>query len=166
VSRAAGGLKKNGIPSNSGGVGGHRYNGRILAKHIARTHFGVELHRPAVKPDDLVPLLLHELDHGPEMWHQRSYHCRVVSVSADDGIRDEGIWPLANFVDSGGPDAIAATIEANVDGQSYPAFYVRKDNKISEQLLEPSQSMAFDSPERRAALGEIVRAVTGTEVPA
>ena len=165
VSRAAGGLKKNGVPSNSGGVGGHRYNGRILAKHIARTHFGAQLPRPEVKADDVAPLLLYELDHGPEMWHQRSYHCRVVTVTAADGIRDEGIWPLANFVDSEGPDAIAATIEANAEGQNYPAFYVRKDNKVTEHLLEPDQSMRFDSPERRAALGEVLRSLVGAEVP-
>lgn len=164
VSRAAGGLKKNGIPSNSGGVGGHRYNGRILAKHIARTHFGVALDRPELKADDVVPLLLNELDHGPEMWHQRSYHCRVVTLSPSDGIRDEGIWPLAYFVDSEGPDAIAATIEANAEGQNYPAFYIRKDNKVTEQLLEPDQSMRFDSPERRAALGEMLRSLLGAEV--
>ena len=164
VSRAAGGLKKNGVPSNSGGVGGHRYNGRILAKHIARTHFGVELPRPILKPDDVVPLLLHELDHGPEMWHQRSYHCRVVTLTDKDGIRDEGIWPLAHFVDSEGPDAIAATIEANAEGQNYPAFYVRKDNKVTEHLLEPDQSMRFDSPERRSALNEVVRTLVGSGV--
>jgi thioredoxin reductase len=166
VSRAAGGLKKNGIPSNSGGVGGHRYNGRILAKHIARTHFGVALPRPELKPDEVVPLLLHELDHGPEMWHQRSYHCRVVTVTSQDGIHDEGIWPLANFVDSEGPDAIAATIEANAEGQNYPAFYVRKDNKVTEHLLEPDQSMRFDTGDRRSALSEIAHTLLGSEVPA
>jgi thioredoxin reductase len=166
VSRAAGGLKKNGIPSNSGGVGGHRYNGRILAKHIARTHFGVALPRPELKPDEVVPLLLHELDHGPEMWHQRSYHCRIVTVTSQDGIHDEGIWPLANFVDSEGPDAIAATIEANAEGQNYPAFYVRKDNKVTEHLLEPDQSMRFDTGDRRSALSEIAHTLLGSEVPA
>ena len=164
VSRAAGGLKKNGVPSNSGGVGGHRYNGRILARHIARTHFGVELPRPALKADDVAPLLLHELDHGPEMWHQRSYHCRVVTVTGSEGIRDEGIWPLAHFVDSEGPDAVAATIEANAEGQNYPAFYIRKDNKVTEHLLEPDQSMRFDSAERREALSEILRLLLGAGV--
>jgi hypothetical protein len=100
------------------------------------------------------------------MWHQRSYHCRVVSATAKDGIRDEGIWPLAHFVDSEGPDAIAATIEANAEGQNYPAFYVRKDNKVSEHLLEADQSMRFDSPDRRSALAEVVRMLVGTEVAA
>jgi thioredoxin reductase len=166
VSRAAAGLKKNGVPSNSGGVGGHRYNGRILARHIARTHFGVELPRPELRADDVVGFLLHELDHGPEMWHQRSYLCRVVSVTPDDGVRDEGIWPLAHFVDAEGPDAIAATIEANEKGENYPAFYVRRGGRVTEHLLEADQRMRYDTPDRRAELAAILRDVVGSEAAA
>jgi thioredoxin reductase len=166
VSRAAAGLKKNGVPSNSGGVGGHRYNARILARHIARTHFGVALPRPEVHPGDVVGLLLHELDHGPEMWHQRSYLCRVVSVSPEEGIRDEGIWPLAHFVDAEGPDAIAATIEANEKGENYPAFYVRRGGRVTEHLLEPDQRMRYDTPDRRAALAAVLGDVIGSAAAA
>jgi thioredoxin reductase len=154
ITQAAGGLKKNGIPSNSGGVNGHRYNARVLARHLASTRFGIALDRPSLKPDVLVPFLLGELDHGPEMWHQRSYLCRVVTVSRDEGIRDEGIWPLAHFVDSSGPDAVAVTIEANAQGENYPAVYVRRAGKVTERLLEPDQTLRFDTPERRAALGD------------
>lgn len=166
VSRAAGGLKKNGIPSNSGGVGGHRYNGRILAKHVARTHFGVALDRPELRAQDVATFLLHELDHGPEMWHQRSYHCRVVSVSADDGIRDEGVWPLAHFVDAEGPDAVAAAIEANAQGANYPAIYVRRAGRVSEHLLEADQRLLFDTPDRRSALAAILEELVGTAAAA
>jgi thioredoxin reductase len=166
VSRAAAGLKKNGVPSNSGGVGGHRYNGRILAKHIARTHFGVQLPRPEMRADEIVPFLLHELDHGPEMWHQRSYHCRVVSVTAEEGVRDEGVWPLAHFVDSEGPDAVAATIEANAQGENYPAFYLRRAGRVTEHLLEPDQRMRYDTADRRGALAGILRELVGSEAAA
>jgi len=166
IGQASAGLKKNGIPSNSGGVNGARYNARVLAKHMARSYFGQELSRPELRPDDVVPLLLHEVDHSPEMWHQRSYLCRVVSVSPEDGIRDEGIWPLAHFVDSEGPDAIAATIEANTQGQNYPAFYVRRANRVTEHLLEPDQAMRFDTPDRRAKLREVVGDLVGTAVAA
>lgn len=166
VSRASGGLKKNGVPSNSGGVGGHRYNGRVLARHIATTHFGATVPRPELRADAVVPLLLHELDHGPEMWHQRSYLCRVVSVSGEDGIRDEGIWPLAHFVDAEGPDAVAATIEANAQGESYPAFYVRRGGRVSEHLLDPDQRLSFDTPGRRTALAGILRELVGSAAAA
>ncbi len=166
VSRSAAGLKKNGVPSNSGGVGGHRYNARILAKHIARTHFGVQIPRPELRADDIVPFLLHELDHGPEMWHQRSYLCRVVTVSPDDGVRDEGIWPLAHFVDSEGPDAVAATIEANAQGENYPALYMRRGGRVTEHLLEADQRMRYDTADRRSALAAILRELVGSEAAA
>ena len=40
ISQASPGLRKHGIPANSGAVHGHRYNARILARHIAETRFG------------------------------------------------------------------------------------------------------------------------------
>ena len=157
ITQAAAGLKKNGIPSNSGGVNGHRYNARVLARHLARTRFGVDVPRPRVPAGELVAFLLGELDHGPEMWHQRSYLCRVVSVTAADGIRDEGIWPLAHFVDAGGPDAVAVTIEANTQGENYPAAYVRQDGRVTERLLPADQTLRFDTPDRRAELADALR---------
>ena len=166
VTQAAGGLKKNGIPANSGGVNGHRYNGRVLARHVARTHFGVALPRPELRADDVVPFLLRELDHSPELWHQRSYLCRVVTVSGEEGIRDEGIWPLSNFVDSAGPDAIAATIEANAQGENYPAIYLRQAGRVTEHLLEADQRMRYDTADRRSALATILRELVGSEAAA
>lgn len=166
ITQAAAGLKKNGIPSNSGGVNGHRYNARVLARHVASTYFGVELPRRELRADEVVPFLLHELDHGPEMWHQRSYLCRVVTFSPEEGIRDEGIRPLAHFVDSAGPDAVAATIEANAAGDNYPAFYLRRAGRVAEHLLEPDQRMRYDTPERRQALAAALRDFVGSEAAA
>lgn len=166
ITQAAAGLKKNGIPSNSGGVNGHRYNARVLARHLARTRFGVELPRPVVRAEELVPFLLGELDHGPEMWHQRSYLCRVVTVTTEDGIRDEGIWPLAEFVDAPGPDAVAVTIEANAQGENYPAVYIRKDGKVTERLLPADPTLRFNTPDRRAELADALRGLVGPGVAA
>src|SRR5919197_5001479 len=47
LSQGAAGLRKHGVPSNSGAVHGHRYNARLLARHIAERHFGV---KPETKP--------------------------------------------------------------------------------------------------------------------
>ena len=91
------GLRKHGIPSNSGAVQGYRYNARVLAGHIAEKHFGVQAPRRPLKAQELVPFLLDEVTHGPELWHQRSYLARVVSVDADHGINDEGFAPLAHL---------------------------------------------------------------------
>src|SRR6185436_1375861 len=45
ITQGAAGLKKHGIPSNSGAVQGHRYNGRVLVRHLAQQHFGIEPER-------------------------------------------------------------------------------------------------------------------------
>src|SRR5207248_7586605 len=89
------GLRKHGIPSNSGAVQGYRYNARVLARHIAEEKFGKKRTRRSLRPDAVVPYLLAEASRGPELWHQRSYLARVVSIDASEGIADEGIQPLA-----------------------------------------------------------------------
>ncbi|MEA2684086.1 MAG: hypothetical protein QOK05_2414 [Chloroflexota bacterium] len=96
ITQGSGGLKKHGIPSNSGAVHGHRYNAVVLARHLAETRFGMRLERPPIDAGALGEWLLNEVTFGPELWHQRSYLARVVSVSGSDGVRDEGLLPLAH----------------------------------------------------------------------
>ena len=84
IGQAQSGLKKHGIPPNSGAVHGARYNALILARHIAETRFGIE--SPTARswqPTRSVPFLLREASRGPEIWHQKSYLARVVSLAAD-----------------------------------------------------------------------------------
>ncbi|HTC85222.1 MAG TPA: NAD(P)-binding domain-containing protein, partial [Candidatus Acidoferrum sp.] len=104
IGQGSGGLKKHGMPANSGAVHGARYNARVLARHVASTRFGVDLDRPALAPGDVLGFCIDELQGAPELWHQRAYLARVVSVSADEGIHDEGIAPLTMFLDGDGPD--------------------------------------------------------------
>src|SRR5260370_34785028 len=59
------GLKRHGIPSNSGAVQGDRYNARFLARHLAEMRFGVTLDQPAGRAIDVVSLLLDEVPRGP-----------------------------------------------------------------------------------------------------
>ena len=58
---------------------------------------------------------------APELWHQRAYLARVISLDPADGPRDEGIVPLAAFVDGlgddGTADALALTLEADGTGR-------------------------------------------------
>src|ERR1700674_805976 len=107
ITQGAAGLKKHGIPSNSGAVQGYRYNARVLAAHLAERRFGMRLPRRQLDAKEVIPRLLAEASHGPELWHQRSYLARVLLVDPDHGIVDEGIVPLAHFVDSAGPDGVA-----------------------------------------------------------
>jgi thioredoxin reductase len=150
------GLRKHGIPSNSGAVQGYRYNARVLARHIATEHFGVQAPRRPVNAEELVPFLLAELSHGPELWHQRSYLARVVSVDADHGISDEGFVPLAHFVDEAGqPDAVAITLESNGHDDPYPAIYIRRQSAVTEpRLMDPHPLLEFEGEKYQRQLTE------------
>ena len=147
ITQGAAGLKKHGIPSNSGAVQGYRYNARVLARHLAETKFGKTIVRQPLDPARVVPFLLDALTEGPELWHQRSYLAQVVTLDRDRGVVDEGIVPLEYFVDAGGPDAVAVALESNAEGDLYPAIYVRIDGTISEHLMPPDPLLDYRSGE-------------------
>ena len=156
IGQGAPGLKKHGIPSNSGAVHGSRYNARILARRLAETAFGISVDDAAVELGDLRRYLQDELTHAPELWHQKAYLTRVVSVSPDDGIRDRGIQPLTHFLDTEGPDAIAITIESDGQGGNYPVVYVRRSGKVEEHVLEPHPLHDYEGTEYRRDLGALL----------
>jgi hypothetical protein len=156
ATRGAPGLKKNGIPSSSGAVHGHRYNARILARHIARTYFGIDPARPTLKRQEVLDYLLTELSRAPELWHQKSYLARSLLWDGARGIVDDGIVPLQTFVDGDGPDGVAVTVEANPKAEIYPAVYVRKNNVVSEHLLPTNPLLDFETAEHRAQLTAVL----------
>ncbi|HEX7262890.1 MAG TPA: NAD(P)-binding domain-containing protein [Candidatus Dormibacteraeota bacterium] len=153
------GLKKHGIPSNSGAVQGYRYNARVLASHLAGTRFGRPPERSVLKADAVVPFLLAEASRGPELWHQRSYLARVIEIDSDRGITDEGIQPLAHFVDDGGQDAVAVTLESNGREDPYPVIYVRSRGIVTEHLLPAHPLLDFEGPEYQRELSSTLRGV-------
>lgn len=156
--QGAHGLRKHGIPSNSGAVQGYRYNARVLARRIAETRFGKEFPRPALKPDDVVPLLLREASHGPELWHQRAYLARVVVMDQKLGVYDDGIQPLAHFLDENeGPDAVAMTLESNGKDDPYPVAYTRRGGAVREVKMAPDPLLDFLRDENVRELAEMVR---------
>jgi thioredoxin reductase len=159
ATRGAPGLKKHGLPSSSGAVHGHRYNARILARHIARTHFGVDPERTTLKRDEVLGYVLSEASHAPELWHQKSYLARSLLFNGDRGIVDDGIIPLQLFVDGQGPDGVAVSVEADPKGVIYPAVYVRRDNVVTEHLLAPDPLLDFESPQHRAQLASALSAL-------
>jgi thioredoxin reductase len=161
IGQAMAGLKKHGVPANSGAVQGARYNARVLAEHIARTHYGWQAPRPAVAAKEVVPYLLSEATHGPELWHQRSYLARLLSFDEHDGIRDEGIWPLADFVDSSGGAAVAMTLEHTAEGEIRPAVYVRREGKVEEHVMPSDPLLDFESGEHRKQLRSLLSGLPG-----
>jgi hypothetical protein len=113
-----------------------------------------------VKPSDLLETVLNELTMAPELWHQRAYLARVISLDATTGPRDEGIVPLAAFVDGQGDDghgdALALTLEADGSGAIYPVLYLRRDGKIDERPVDPDPLLRFDAPKVREQVGAIL----------
>jgi thioredoxin reductase len=154
ASQGAPGLRKQGLASNSTSVNGFRYNARVLARHLAETRFGVELERPPLERDQVLPYLLGELAHAPELWVQKGYLARVVSCNG--AIRDEGILPLEHFVDAGGPDAVAVAVEMDREGTIYPAAYVRVSGRLEEHQLPPHPARLFESDAHRRELASLL----------
>ena len=155
ITQAAAGLKKHGIPANSGALHGYRYNARVLVRHLAETRFGIEIPRPRLEADAVGTFLLEQLTLAPELWNQRSYLTQVATVS-DDGWRDEGIWPLADFVDASGPDAVAVTLEPNPDSSIYPVAYVRLAGVVEEHLLDPEAMNEYRGSPHREQMAAIL----------
>ncbi len=153
LTQGALGLRKHGIPSASASLHGFRYNARVLARHIAAAHFGIRPPTRTVRAGDLIPYLLAELTRAPELWLQRSYLARVLSVSAQRGIVDEGVLPLHQFVEFEEGDGIAATIELDASGESYPAIYVRHEGDLSEHLLSTTTLLDFETSVHARELG-------------
>jgi thioredoxin reductase len=160
ITQGSAGLKKHGIPSNSGAVQGYRYNARVLARHIAETKFGVAAPRERLDAPAVVPYLLDQLSNGPELWHQRAYLARVINLDRDRGVTNEGIVPLQYFLDAGGVDAVAATLESNGQGNPYPVVYVRKDGTVEEHALAPDPLLDFTGRDYHDELRKVLEPVS------
>jgi hypothetical protein len=167
ITQGAAGLKKHGIPSNSGAVQGHRYNARVLARHLAESKFGVQVDRPVLAAADAITFMLNELGHGPELWHQRAYLARVIGFDRDRGISDDGVVPLQFFLDKPGGHAVALTLESTGQGDLFPVVYVRKDGAVSEHALDPDPLLDFCGPDYRRRLTALLEPVmTASASPA
>ena len=153
ASQGARGLGKRGAGASSSAVNGFRYNARVLAQHLAEKLDG---HVPSREPvDDVVTFLLHELSVAPELWVQKGYLCRVVS-SADGAYVDDGVQPVAHFLDAPGPDAFGATVEVDEDGTILPTLYVRSSGEIREHQLAPHPLHDYEGEAYRNQLAGIV----------
>ncbi len=151
------GLKKYGIPSNSAAVHGFRYNARVMARRIAETLMGVRVDRPTLEARDVVGHLLSEATYAPELWNQQSYLARVLLFEPGRGIVDDGILPLAHFVDDAGPDAVAIAVETDAEGDIHPAVYVRRDGRVDEHPLASSPLLKFDGQEHQRQLADVLK---------
>ena len=162
ITQGVSGLKKYGIPPNSGAVQGFRYNARLTVDRIAQRHFGVERPRPEVAPDEVVERLLTSVSTTPELWHQKSYLAHAVSREADGRLRDEGIISLAAYVDESGPDGVAITVETDDKGSIHPAVYVRRRGRVdADAALDETPLTEYRTAEHRKALRALLGDVLG-----
>jgi thioredoxin reductase len=155
--QGAPGLTKYGRASSSGVVHGFRQNAKVLAEHIAMKHFDYEPVRRKIPQRQLVGYLLNASTESGELWNQQAYLCRVVSVDENKGIVEGGVQPLAHFVDSGGEDAIAITVETDAEGDQHPAVYFRRRGTVTEQLLSTGLLLDFRTKENRAQLDSLIK---------
>ena len=153
ASQGARGIGKRGAGASSTSVNGFRYNARVLVRHLAERLDCQEPPRERVA--DVVPFLLRELTSAPELWVQKGYLCRVVSA-ADGSHVDEGVVPLASFLDSPGPDAYAASVEVDEAGKIVPTLYVRRGGDVHEHQLEPHPLHRYDGEPYRKHVSGIV----------
>jgi hypothetical protein len=166
VTQASPGLRKHGATSSSGSVNGFRYNARVLAQHIAEKHFGIQLQRRPIDVAEVVPFLLGELAHAPELWTQKGYLARVVGVDGADGFRNEGIVPLADFVDREGGDACAVAVEYDTDGTIIPVVYLRLGGRLVEHPLGRHPLHTFGTDEHRQQVAACVAPLLRREASA
>jgi hypothetical protein len=163
VTQGSIGMKKYGTPSNSAAVHGFRYNARVLAGHVAETHFGIEPARPPIDPGQVAEYLLRESTTAPELWNQQSYLTRVVIADPGTGVLDGGIQPLEAFVDDRhGADAVAVAVETDASGDIHPAVYVRRGGRVDEHLFPSDPQHDFTGGEHRAQLEAVLGDLLGT----
>ena len=155
IGQGAKGLRKHGIPANSGAVHGARYNARVLAAYLARTRFGIAPDRPMIAPDAVAGFLANELAEGGELFHQRGYLAHVLTAGSAGGLRDDGIQPLAHVLDAEGPDAIIASLEADGSGSIFPVIYSRLGGRVVERAIEPDPLLRFDTTDTRLAIADL-----------
>jgi thioredoxin reductase len=150
------GMRKYGFPTGSASVAGFRFNAIVQAVEIGR-RLGIEPPRPQLEADAVVPYLLEQATFEAALWRQQAHLARIVSLDQSDGIRDEGILPLAPFVDSTGPPAVALSVETDPDDNLYPAVYVRRDGRVTEHMLAPAHMHDFRTTAHRAELGDLLK---------
>lgn len=157
ITQGAIGLKKYGIPSNSAAVHGFRYNAMVMTEHIATTKFDMKPIRRAMKREEIAPFLLSEATRAPELWNQQSYLARIVTIDRDAEIFDEGIHPLAHFLDSSGPPAAGLAIETDAaNGDIHPVIYIRSGDRTEEHLLPSNPLHSFESIEYQEQVASII----------
>jgi hypothetical protein len=116
--------------------------------------------RQRVPIDGVVAFFQQELSSAPELWVQKGYLCRVVG-KGEQGLVDEGLQPLAYFLDSRDGDAAAASVEVDERGAIIPTVYVRRGGDVIEHLLAPHPLHDYGGEAYATELERLLRPLGG-----
>jgi hypothetical protein len=115
--------------------------------------------QPRLELGGVVDFVATELTEAPELWHQRGYLARVVTVDPGSGLVDAGVQPLTHVLDTEGPDSLAITLESDGSGALYPVLYTRIGGVTKEHVLDPDPLLRYDRPETRQAIASALSAL-------
>ena len=165
ITQGSPGLKKHGLPSNSGAVHGARYNARVLARRIAATRFdaAAALERPADRrrrarrPSSPSALMSRRSCSTSGRTSRGSSRSTRPPARATRG---SCRWPRSSTrpAATATGDAIAVTLEADGSGAIYPVVYARRGGRLEEVMFDPDPLLRYDTPAVRARLAELVEA--------
>ena len=79
ASQGQAGMRKYGWPSHSASVGGFRFNAMVQARHIARTHFGIEVAAARMDPARVGDYLSSQATSEAAIWSQHSNLARQLT---------------------------------------------------------------------------------------
>jgi thioredoxin reductase len=150
------GLRKHGAGSASTSVRGFRYNARVLARHIAERLGRAAPYATPLAASEVAPLLTAELGCCAELWGQKAYLARVVSLEEGGRAVDRGVQPLWHFVDDTAGDAVAVTIETDRAGVTFPAVYMRRGGRLTERHLDPHPLNDFTGESYQRAIASLL----------
>jgi hypothetical protein len=104
---------------------------------------------------DVVSFLLRELNSAPELWVQKGYLCRVLRRDGASYV-DEGVLPVAHFLDSSDGPGVAATIEVDESGRILPTLYIRRNGAVVEHMFEPHPLHDYEAEPYRTELERVL----------
>jgi hypothetical protein len=87
---------------------------------------------------------------------QKGYLCRVVTRDGP-GFDDDGVLPLAHFLDGTDGDAVAASVEVDERGAIVPMIYLRRRGEITEHPFESHPLHDYEAERYRSELEPLLR---------
>ena len=160
IGQGSKGLRKHGIPANSGAVHGARYNARVLAGHLARTRFGIEPDRPTIAPDAVAGLpggrtgrVARTLP--PARLPRPGAHRRRLRRPARRRRRSR--WPTCSM--RVGPTRSSPPSRRTAAGRSIPVIYSRLGGQVVERAIDPDPLLRYDTTDTRLAIADLASRV-------